>query len=200
MPHDRRIPISQVETALPEGIIFVYPFPSLHAGRPIELRTSCYQPHISFPITIETAIPPREGEDHFDLSRYSVAVKLPVFEQPGCQLDVTCTLQTKCTLPSHFYPLSLFERRSPFEYGYSSKDLRYRSSAGPSLCVLSVMHPHSSEPSRLTGKRAAVTNLYLNEDDNVDACVLCSSSGRLVFMESRRVDAVPVVVVDYLSG
>lgn len=207
VPHSRRIPIPHggVTRTFQKCMIYSYPFSCLpQIGTVVSLHMSCSHPHISFPIAIETVIPPGEGEDHFELSRYFVDVTFPDSESLGHQIKgrpaLAFELKTKCMLLSPFYSLSRFKYRSPLEFGYSSRDLRYLGSTNPALRVLSVTHPHRSEPRCLTGKNAAVTTLYLNEEDEADAGILCLYSGRLVFVESMTIgDAVSVVVVDYLS-
>lgn len=203
VPLDRRIPISPITEDIPKDMIFLHPIPSLHGTTHVarDLRICGYQPHVSFPITIEGTIPPRKGGDHFDLFRYSLAVTRLEFENPASQpVDVTFTLKAKCALPAQCYPLSPFDLRYPFTVGYSSRDLRFRGSFCPSLCILSVIDPPSSEPRRLTDKHAALTFLHLNLKNHIDYATLCPSSGRSVFALGIEGGAVSVFVADYLSS
>ena len=186
-------------------MVVPYPFRGT-IGLDTVLLLSPSQPHMSFPITLD--IYPYDGSGKFELTRYSVEVterhdsesKTPV------ALDFDFVLQTTCSLPSFLTDIYHFGASFPMDLGYPSKNLVYAHFAighSPGLCVLSVMKPSSSAShpevdGRTAGGRSALTMIHPLASA-IDACTLCSTSGRSVYTKANSNGIVCGYVVDYLS-
>lgn len=206
MPPDGRVQLPDSENASQEKM-FPYPFRDAQVPRNPQylLHASCLQRLIPFPVALDV-FPRRNTHGNTESSRYLVDVTKPDPADPN-SLDVTFTLQTTYCLPWHLHGLTLLGNQTPLKLGYPSKTLvvtdfsplpytRY-------LSVLSVMTPpgSGSRSNRATGKNVALTFLRAIEGfyGPITVYSLCSTSGRLVYLDKEG-DVTPrLFVVDYLS-
>lgn len=185
-------------------MIFRYPFrrPVAESSR-ISVRIPRCQPHTTFPIIIDVTMNAPEAGGNLETLRYSIDIDRRGAGSTDSQLHASFALQTTYSIPSSFHPLPFFDDRSPMGLGYSSTDVRIRDTPVPLLCVLSVIPADSCGSGRVTGKHAALTILHTNLEDPIEACTLCSASGRSVYVVKRKRDGKnrqEVFVVDYLSS
>lgn len=191
-----------------EVIVFPYPFvrrPKKMVPLPpvfVAVGLSSSQPHLSFPITMDVTMLTSESSDNTESSRYRVDVmRHRLGHHEGNQLDVAFVLETIYSLPSSLHPYTLYDQRLALEPGYSSKDLRvgFRDDEPLILSVLSVMTQRNTDSGRTTGNRAALTILHWVQNNQIQACMLCSASGRSVYLVKREGETkLQGFVVDYL--
>lgn len=229
VPPDGRIRLPRTEEVAPAETVFGYPFLESHVGDPVVLTTTS-EPHMSFPIALDVSRSPFDrmisndkNNDIIRASRYAIdLIRCPNDEEPNGPVEVTFDLKATYSFPPCARDYKL-PNQSRLDMGYPSRTLAHVYEAGPELylAILSVIpfnsSLRSSNPSsgsglvstprsdqrkapvpRTSGQHSSLTLIF--EGHCTHDCMVCSSSGRLVYSQREEGDQLPRHwVVDYLS-